>query len=301
MNIDQLMLDSIDLHVHCGPDAFDKRRVDALELAQQACASGMKQVVIKSHQFCTAALAAMINKIVDRPVLIGSLVLNASAGGLNPEAVRVAAKEGAKIIWLPTTSAKAHIEARAGKTGERKEGLFQGISVINQDGNLVPEMQEILEIVKAQDLVLATGHISAAEIIAVANAAREQGIKTIVTHPLSKGFSHSFSVEQALELVKKGAYIEFCFNLCLPPIRMTPQEIVSLIKILGAEQCLLSTDLGQAHNPPPTEGFRMMLSQMITAGLAVNELETLVKINPANLLFSRPGENNREFTQGPSG
>lgn len=37
MGIDQLMLDSVDLHVHCGPDALEERRVDALQLAQQAC------------------------------------------------------------------------------------------------------------------------------------------------------------------------------------------------------------------------------------------------------------------------
>jgi hypothetical protein len=284
LNTGKLMLDSIDLHVHCGPDTFVERSVDALQLAQQASESGMKYVVIKSHQFCTAPLASMINKIVNKSVLVGSLVLNASVGGLNPEAVRVASKEGARIIWLPTTSAKADIEARSRNKAHKGKVVFSGISVINIDGNLVPEMKEILEIVKAHDLVLATGHISFPEIMAVANESLGQRIKTVLTHPLTKGFVQSFSVEQAQDLVNKGAFVEFCFNSCMPPMRTSPFEIVNLIKTLGADHCLLSTDFGQAYNPPPTEGFRMMLSQMVRFGLSETELERIVKINPDYLL-----------------
>jgi hypothetical protein len=286
MKIDQLVLDSTDLHVHCGPDAYTERRVDALQLALQACESGMKHVVIKSHQFCTAPLASMINKIVNEPILVGSLVLNASVGGLNPEAVRAASKEGAKIIWMPTISAKASIEARSGKKEHGEKNKFPGISVINKDGILVPKIKEILEIIKAQDLVLATGHLSVPETIAIANESRGRHIKTILTHPLTKGHGQSFTAEQAMELVKKGAFVEFCFNSCMPPMHMSPLEIVNHIKILGADHCLLTTDFGQSFNPTPTEGFRMMLSQMIRFGLSENELETIVKINPYHLLFS---------------
>jgi hypothetical protein len=284
LNIGKLIIDSTDLHVHCGPDTFVERSVDALQLAQQASESGMKHVVIKSHQFCTAPLASMINKIVNKSVLVGSLVLNSSVGGLNPEAVRVALKAGAQIIWLPTTSAKADIEARSRNKEHKTKYVFSGISVINVDGNLVPEMKEILEIVKAHDLVLATGHISFPEIMAVANESLGQRIKTVLTHPLTKGFVQSFSIEQAQNLVNKGAFVEFCFNSCMPPMRMSPLEIVNLIKTLGADHCLLSTDLGQAYNPSPTEGFRMMLSQMVRFGLSEIELEKIVKINPDYLL-----------------
>ena len=288
MNIDQLMAGSIDLHVHCAPDGFEERRVDALQLAQQAIEYGMKHVVVKSHQFCSAPMAAMVNKAVNQPVLIGSLVLNDCAGGLNPEAVKVAAKEGAKIIWMPTTSARSHIEARSRrKDANNAQAAPQGISVIDKDGNLVPEVHQILDIIKAENLVLATGHISATEIIAIANEARKRGVKTILTHLITKGFGHTFPVETAVELAQKGAFVEFCFNLCLPPGRMTPADFVENIKILGADHCVLSTDLGQPQNPFPAEGFRMALTQMIRAGLSENEVEKLVKINPEKLLFSK--------------
>lgn len=297
MTISELQKGSIDLHVHCAPDAYVERRVDALQLAQQAVESGMKHVVIKSHQFCTCSLAAMVNKIVDHPVLIGSLVLNVGAGGLNPEAVRVAAREGAKIIWLPTTSAKDDILAKAAGSikasskahlhGDNKNerSLFPGISVLDDNGNLVPIMKEIMAVIQSNNLVLATGHVSIPEAIAVAEVALQQGVKTIITHPLTKMFGARFTIEQAKDLIKKGAFIEFCFTSCMPPMRMAPAEIIKCIENFGADHCLLTTDFGQMHNPPPTEGFRMMLSQMIRYGLSENELKTIVQTNPNKLLF----------------
>lgn len=304
MNTAKLMADAIDLHVHCAPDAFSERRVDALQLAQQASEAGMKAVVIKSHQFCTAPIASTINKIINRPILLGSIVLNACVGGLNPEAVRIASKEGAKIIWMPTKSAKAEIEAHSVKIPNNRElakdeiesysaqvphyeKIISGISVLDNSGNLVSEMKEILAIIKNDNLVLATSHISIQEAIAVANTALEMGIKTIITHPFAKLYGDSITLEQAKDLIKKGAFIEFCFNACMPPMRLSPLDIVNYVKILGAVHCLLTTDFGQLQNPPPTEGFRMMLSQMIRFGISENELETIVKTNPHKLLFSQ--------------
>jgi hypothetical protein len=285
IKVDQLMVDAIDLHVHCSPDAFTERRLDALQLAQQASESGMKHVVIKSHQYCTSSMAYMVNKIINKPILVGSLVLNAAVGGLNPEAVRVGAKEGAKIIWLPTTSSEEEIKIHYKKSPRKDPVDFHGISVMDNVGNLVPEMKEILSIIKKNNLILATGHISIPEAITVANESLAQGIKTIITHPFAKPFGVSLNVEQAKDLVKRGAYIEFCFISCMPPMRLSPLEIVNYTSTFGPDHCLLTTDFGQVHNPPPTEGFRMMLSYMIKFGLSENELETMVKTNPHKLLF----------------
>jgi hypothetical protein len=287
MDINKMLLDSIDLHVHCSPDGIEDRRVNALQLAQQALKCGMKHVVIKSHQFCTAPLAWMVNKIVNQPVLVGSLVLNDCAGGLNPRAIEVAFREGAKIIWMPTTSAQADIEARSLETVKHEKTAPQGISVLDKDGNLVPEMKEIFNVIKAHDLVLATGHLSTEESIAVANESLKRGIKTILTHPLAKKFGVSFTLEQARDLVNKGAFLEFCFTSCMPPVRMTPIQIINHIEILGADHCLLTTDFGKASKPPPTEGFRMMLSEMTRSGLSEKVLESIVKVNPYKLLFSK--------------
>ena len=70
----------------------------------------------------------------------------------------------------------------------------------------------------------------------------------------------------------------------MPPMRQSPENMADYIKTLGPEHCVLSTDFGQAHNPPPTEGFRMMLANMLKFGLSEDELGIMVKVNPAKLL-----------------
>jgi hypothetical protein len=75
MTIDQLMVGAIDLQVHGAPEPIEgPRRVNLFELAQQAKAGGMKGVIIKSLQFGTITVTALVNEMINSPVLIGSLV-----------------------------------------------------------------------------------------------------------------------------------------------------------------------------------------------------------------------------------
>jgi predicted TIM-barrel fold metal-dependent hydrolase len=66
--------------------------------------------------------------------------------------------------------------------------------------------------------------------------------------------------------------------------RIDPAKIVEAIRLLGAERCIMSTDFGQAYNPAPAEGMRMMIATMLRCGLTERELETMIKVNPAKLL-----------------
>ncbi|MCL2670014.1 MAG: DUF6282 family protein [Syntrophaceae bacterium] len=289
MNIDQMMSGAVDLHVHCGPDPFTERRVHANQLAVEAKQAGMRAVVIKNHAFSTALLAQLVNEINGTPILAGSIALNSSVGGLNPDVVEASAHAGAKVIWLPTLSAMEEIRvnphaANHSPTNANQTQNPAGIDFLDSKGCLVPEIFPILEIIKRYNLALATGHLSIPEVFAVAAAALEKKIDVIITHPFAKPFGDSIKVEQARELVRKGAVIEFCFLACMPPMRITPEEVIGMIRTLGAENCVLSTDLGQAFNPPPAEGFRMMIANMFRFGMTEKELEALVKINPARLL-----------------
>ena len=61
-------------------------------------------------------------------------------------------------------------------------------------------------------------------------------------------------------------------------------RIVEAIRAVGAEHCVMSTDLGQAFNPTPAEGMRMMIAYMLRCGITEKEMELMVKVNPAKLL-----------------
>ena len=54
----------VDLHVHCNPDSFPPRRIDALEVAQLFKKEGGRAFVIKSHYLPTSQLAYAVNKTV---------------------------------------------------------------------------------------------------------------------------------------------------------------------------------------------------------------------------------------------
>ena len=285
--IDRLMKGAIDCHVHVAPDPFRERRLDALQLAHLAQESMMRALVLKSHHYCTAPLACIVNQVVPEVLLIGSLVLNEGAGGLNPVVIEVAVQAGAKLIWMPTYSSVVDTKRRIqpGAYHVPSSLSSNGISIINRNGELVPQMRSILEVVKDNNLTLATGHISVPEIYTIATKVKDMGVKLVITHPLTEQFGSPLTIKQQQELVDMGAFIEHCFDTCMPLHgRLDPMRMAEAINRVGAEHCILSTDFGQAENPNPVEGMRMMITTMLKCGLSEKELELLVKVNPGKLL-----------------
>lgn len=275
---EMLVRGSIDMHVHHGPDAHIRRRLDALQAAIQAEEAGMRAIVLKSHDYPTAPLAHIVSQSVRNLTVFGSLSLDFAIGGLNPSAVETSALLGAKVVWMPTFSSANDREKRGLGGG--------GISILGEKGEIVPAVQQILDIVKSHDMVLATGHVSVAEAFALVDEARRKGItKIVVTHPLEARVGATLSIEEQRQMAEKGAFIEHCF-ICTMPLgeRLDPMIIVEAVRAVGAEHCILSTDLGQDWNPPPAEGMRMMVGTLLRRGLSVKEMELMIKVNPAKLL-----------------
>ncbi|MFC1816969.1 DUF6282 family protein [Thermodesulfobacteriota bacterium] len=272
-SIERLLEGSIDSHIHMGPDAYRLRIADAHELAIQAKNLGMKGVVLKSHDYPTAPLAQMANKIVQGVEIIGSLCLNDGVGGINPNAVEVSARIGAKVLWMPTFSTF---------TKKDGQGIVQRIFILGNDGKVLPEIKEVLALVKEFDLVLCTGHISKEEIVALFAEAQKMAItKFVLTHPL-QGDGTVLDIQLQKELAEKGAFFEHCFISTMH--KMPMQKIVETIRYVGVERCIFSTDLGQLNNPPPWVGIRMMLESLLQCGLSEKEISILVKKNPCFLL-----------------
>ena len=80
----ELISGSYDLHTHTIPSAFP-RALDDLELVREAEDVHMAGVMIKAHYGCTAARAALINRVSGcHARAFGGLALNWPTGGLNP-------------------------------------------------------------------------------------------------------------------------------------------------------------------------------------------------------------------------
>ena len=276
--IDRLIHGSIDMHVHFGPDPHIKRCVDAFQAASQAEAAGMGGIVLKSHDYPTTPLAILAGQQHRKVAVIGSLCLDFATGGLNPAAVEVSAILGAKVIWMPTFSAAYDMKKRGLGPG--------GISIIDDRGKVLAVVTDILRTIKQRDMVVATGHVSFPEIVAVVDEARRLGIdKIVITHALEPRFGATLSIEQQEQMAAKGACIEHSYLSTLPSGGgIGAKRLVEAIRAVGSEHCILSTDLGQKENPPPAEGMRAAIAALLDQGLSEDDLRVMLKTNPARLL-----------------
>ena len=276
--IGKLLRGSIDTHIHHAPDARVERSVDALQVARQAQEVGIRAVVLKSHEYPTAPVAYILSQIVSDITIFGSVCLDLEAGGLNIYALEASAKLGAKVVWMPTFTS-----ANDMKINGRGDG---GINILDSNEKLLPVVDKILDIVNNYQMVLATGHISAPETFALVERAMEKKVSNVVvTHPLWPRGGAKLGLPEQQRMAEKGAFIEHCFSNTMPfPDRIHPMRIVEAVRAVGAEHCIMSTDLGQSYNPTPAEGMRMAIATMLSCGLSEREMELLVKVNPAKLL-----------------
>jgi len=286
----ELMKGAIDLHVHSAPSLFP-RLVDHVEVAEDARKYGMRAVVLKEHHGFTADRMYFVRKLVQGIEVYGGVVLNNAVGGINPFAVDAAIKLGAKIVWFPTLSSKNHLDQMGspdfGKSMKQASTLKieeKPITVFDSKSHLLPEVYEVIDLIAQADIVLATGHLSIPEARAVIKAAKERGVKRLyVNHP---EYIVNGSIEEQKELADLGAFIEHLALFMYPmwPIKAGLDGVVEMIKAVGPERTVLCTDLGQVHNPPPAEGFRMYLRVLLEKGIPAENLKKMVQDNPAFLL-----------------
>lgn len=270
--VEAILRGSFDLHVHAGPDPLKERRLDALDTGRHAQEAEMAGFVLKSHHYPTAPVAHMLSRVYPGLSVAGSIALNREVGGLNPDAVQASADLGARVVWMPTFSADFDPGMRGGG---------DGIRVTDQDGGLLPQVDRILDIIGRHDMVLASGHVSPTEALALFQAASGKGIRRLLaTHPAGAA-----TLEEVREMVSLGAYAEYTFLSCMPSVATsTPAEIVAAVRALGVEHCVVTSDFGQWMNPPPAEGMRMAIAALLDAGLEAQEVSALVKNNPLSLL-----------------
>lgn len=282
--IGRILKGCIDMHVHFGPDILPKR-YNALETALIARDAGIRGIVLKHNYYPTAPLASLVSELVPEISVFGSICLESECGGLNIHAVETAAKLGAKVVWMPVFSSANSRALVARKVGLDVGG--DGISILGMDGKLVPEAVDILKVIKDYDMVLATGHVSAREIVALADKAKQLGVvKVVVTHAMSDFLSESIlKPEERQTLAKEGFLIEHTAAEISPTAgRADPAEFAAAIKSEGPGNCIMSTDSGGLLHPNVAEGMRMFISTMLRCGLSEQDITSMVKLNPARLL-----------------
>lgn len=274
-----------DMHVHTNPD-LRLRAYSDLDLADAAVRVGARAIVIKSHLGFTVNRAAIANEYVRKVygentgfTMYGGVVMNKVIGGVNPEAVEKGLKLGAKVIWLPTQSAKRHME----KMGQDPAN---GIELV-RDGKVVPDLMDVFRLIRDYDVVLGTAHVSPEEAFIVVEAARDAGIKKIViTHP--EWWVCDYSIEDQIRLVKDyDVILERCYAQNMgkgKPYHLNLKENAELIQEIGYEHVMADTDGGQTENPDwETEMYEYM-HYLVEYGIPIEQVYHMTKTIPYRLL-----------------
>lgn len=273
-----------DMHVHTNPDLRLRAYAD-FELADAAVRVGARAIVIKTHLGFTVNRAYLTNQYVKKVygentgfTMYGGVVMNKVIGGINPEAVEKGLKLGAKEIWLPTQSAKRHLE----KMGQDPA---KGIELV-RDGKVVPELVDVFKLIRDYDVVLGTAHVSPEEAFVVVEAAKDAGVKKIViTHP--EWWVVDMSIDDQIRLVKDyDVILERCYaqNMGGGAYKSNLPDNLELIKAVGYEHVMVDTDGGQTENPHWELALEEYMQYLADHGIPEEHIYHMTRTIPYKLL-----------------
>lgn len=267
----------IDIHCHCGPDSL-ARTLDIIDLARLASARGMRAIVAKNHFEATASTATLAAKVVPEIEVFGGVTLNLAVGGMNAYAIeRMAQVTGGRgrFVWMGSFDTESQV--RYSKETRPCVSIARG-------GELLAETHRVLEAIARYGLILETGHWAADDVLLLIREARRHGIdKMVVTHAMIAPIH--MQPDQMQEAASAGAWIEFVYNGLIGPFKeFEAADYARAIRAVGAERCILSSDLGQPVNPAPPEGLAAFFDQLEQEGVPSTDIDRMSKTNPAQIL-----------------
>jgi hypothetical protein len=282
----------IDLHIHTGPSVAN-RKLDVYEMMINADKAGYTAFVMKDHYFPSMMGTMILQKhFAKQSQPFGCICLNNSIGGINIHAVDAACNMGAKIVFMPTVSAKNHLDHYNGKkfAGAGSMSVPEvPIYYLDENNQLIPEVKEVLNyLVKEHpEVVLGTGHGSPEEIDKLIEYAIKIGLKKIlVNHPF---FHLGATIDNMKHWAEQGAFIELnavVFNDVEPaPHHLSIEIAQEVLNIIGPKKIVVDSDLGQANNSYPTEGLlKFLLVLKEKCNVTDSDLDFMCIKNPSMLL-----------------
>jgi hypothetical protein len=209
-----------------------------------------------------------------------------------------------RVVWFPTQDAEYRHENRGRSRGSKFSliplvrlhddrvdmGPVPFVSVA-RNGELLPEVKEVISIIAKHDLVLETGHSSPEESLLMVAEGKRQGAKhMLLTHAASQGMTAA----QMQEAAKNGAYIEWIYTHILtdPKIErkalMATSDYAALVRKIGVDHGVMASEGGSFANPLPPDGLAAFAAAMAKEGFTPAELDKMMKENPAKLLGLPP-------------
>lgn len=232
----------IDFHIHPGPDPYP-RVATAMEIAYLARNAGMKAVVLKCFEAMTPQLAETLEEALPGIKVVGGVCMEGAVGGINPRAVEMAIRAGAKVVWMPSLDSSHNLEVAEAyqRSGREKSTLHHMNGIlgrsdpraklrVTRNGEILPEVKEILEMVAAANIVVETGHMNSADRAVFVDTAIAAGVKKIVLTHANASWAYADVEEQKNLTQKPGVYVEYVIGPLLSSIdAQDPKILVDMI------------------------------------------------------------------------
>lgn len=237
-----------DLHVHGAPSLVERHGLDHEVLGAHGSV-GVDFAVLKAHEGSTVERAVLARErdAAAGVEVVGGIVLNSTVGGANPDAVEVAARLGGRVVWMPTVSAPAHIaSASSPELSVHRNLAFRQVDVLDAGGALLPGWQDVLDVVAAHDLVLASGHLTCTQSLVLFRAAKAAGVtRMLLNHPRMPFLQWDDAA--APEFADLGVVLE----LGILPDILTGDgpPSTTLGEVYPHDMLAFGGDLGHAHYP----------------------------------------------------
>jgi hypothetical protein len=254
--------------------------VDDLTLAERFAEVGMAGFVLKSHYVPTAERAEVVRRARPGVDALGAITLNASVGGMNPIAVEIAGRGGAKVVWLPTVDSANQRQCQATEPEGATPPMWAKLQADLRDAGMAADPVDVLA---------ADGEVTTRTrqvLRRVIDAAVEEGVRRIVvTHP--EFTSQRIGAERQRALAAKGALLERCFTT--PYTGKVEWDLwFHNIRAAGPEHSVLSSDLGQPFNPPVEDGLALCADRLLAAGFSDDEVRVMAVHNSRWLVGANP-------------
>ena len=155
---------------------------------------------------------------------------------------------------------------------------------MSRNGKLIPEVFEVLDLIKERNLTLATGHVTPEEALMIMAEAKKRGItRIIVTHPLLGPQFTNMSLPQMQESVKLGGAIEITAG-ALSRDGAAKTRAIEVIKALGTQNVFVASDSGLVGTPNHPDALAMASKSLRAAGFSEQDLNRMFKETPARLV-----------------
>src|SRR5436190_7676669 len=282
----ELLKGAIDCHIHAYPD-FVHRSQDMIQIAVEASKCGMRAIAFKDHWNISANAAYLAQKYIDEKVKSGLLtnrvLVLGGAGtcfGMRPDYIRVGLQyPNFKMIWFPTFTSLGFWRG----AGQPEKG---GVRLVAEDGKVLPEVKEIMEMAAEKKVGIGFGHTDFQELLPLAKLAKEIGVRATLDHPLLE--LNKLLLDEMKQLRDLGVYVGTYCQPMIPSLYQPvadPMETIRTMKEIGPERCIIGTDFGQVMHVNSLDGMRIFLRALLAFGMTRDEVFLMIRDNPAKLMW----------------